>query len=88
MPHKVLVTFSDGMWNIVKKQVSKMGLSEPETVRTMVTWYLEDKAKVDEEIHSQFATHEIMIGALVQILQEKGVISFEDWENRVSAQVE
>lgn len=90
---KVLVTFSDDVWGIIEKNCKpKLGEGDSEVVRQMVMLYLEEKGYLDpkiklDEIKRELATQEIMIGALVQELQDKGIIKFEDWEKKVSDQV-
>lgn len=87
MAKKVLVTLSDVVWNTIKKdQKFKIADSDADAVKSIILAYLEGKST--EEITKELATHEIMIATLVQELSSKGVISFQDWENKVKEQVE
>ena len=50
MPKKVQVTFSDGLWKLVKKLKGILGDTDSEVVRNIVLAYLSEKSYVKEEV--------------------------------------
>lgn len=94
MTKKLLVTFPDTIWKTIEKDVmGKLGNGDSEVIRNMVISYLGDKGYLDPKLklgrlQAELAAHEIMIATLAQILHEKGLISFDDWQKSVSAQLD
>ena len=67
------------------------GDGESEVIRSIVIAYLEDKGYLvkskDNETMKELATQEIMIGALIEVLVNKGHIEREEWEKMVKTQI-
>jgi hypothetical protein len=93
MTVKKLVTFPDGVWRTIEKELMpQMGDGESEVIRGIVIAYLEDKgylvkSKISDTT-KELATHDIMIGSLVQELSTKGIINFKQWEENVQRQIQ
>lgn len=93
MTVKKLVTFPDGVWKTIEKELMpQMGDGESEVIRGIVIAYLEGKGYLvkskDNDTVKELASHEIMIASLVQELSAKGIISFSSWEENVKRQIQ
>lgn len=91
MTKKKLVTFTDQVWEIIEKEIMpKLGYGESEVIRTIVLAYLGEKGyllnpKIDP-VKNELVRQEILVGALVEVLAQKGVITRESWEQMVATQ--
>ncbi|HTH21977.1 MAG TPA: hypothetical protein VL854_07140 [Nitrososphaeraceae archaeon] len=97
MTKKILVTFPDGVWHAIEKDVMpQLGYGDSEVVRGMVMAYLNEKgyllrSKVrasNQELVKELDAQGLMVEALVELLSKNGHIMLDEWRNMVNKKIE
>jgi len=94
---RALVTLPDGVWQVIDEQLKgKIGNGDSEVIRNIVTTYLlergyllkpkEKSASVDQ-IAGELDIHDAMITSLVEVLERKGILKQEEWEQNIKKHV-
>lgn len=68
--------------------MGKFGESDSEIIRNIVIAFLSEQGYLKNENISEDNIQEDMIGAVVDILEEKGVVSGKDIDNKVRKRLE
>lgn len=91
---RALVTLPDGVWKVIDKELKgKIGDGDSEVIRNLVITHLSEKGyllpakgqpsgqigQIADEIEMQ----DTMIDALAEIMEEKGIIRYSDFESRI-----
>lgn len=94
---RALVSLPDGVWQVIDKELKgTIGDGDSEVIRNIVVSHLTEKgylmkpkgAKVEvEQIAGEIDMHDNMITALVELLEEKGQVNYDEWERRVKKKV-
>ena len=90
---RALVTLPEGVWKIIDEELKgKIGDGDSEVIRNIVIAHLTEKGyllppkkgqvQVDQ-IAGELDMHDTMLGALVEVLEEKGHLRYDEWENRI-----
>lgn len=101
MPRRALVTLPDGVWKLIDEQFKgKIGDGDSEVIRNIVMGYLMEKGypfdtkkthKTQsvsiEQIATELDIQEKMIDSLAEILEEKGIIKYNQWEKRTQSKL-
>ena|SRR6476620_9979989 len=90
---RALVSLPDGVWNVIDNDLKgQIGDGDSEVIRNVVIAYLTEKGYLlksnkilgnVDQIASELDIHDTMITALTELLEEKGQINHEEWENRI-----
>ncbi|MHB8702168.1 MAG: hypothetical protein ACYC7D_14270 [Nitrososphaerales archaeon] len=89
---RAFVSLPDGIWDILDRDFKgQIGEGDSEVIRNVVISYLSDRgyfvnekgAPVVDEFQTKLQVMENMITALTEVLEEKGEITYSEWENRV-----
>jgi hypothetical protein len=93
-----LVSLPEGIFNIVKELKGKLGESNSEVVRDIVIAYLNEQgylakgktivskqSKRDKtrDLAEELDVFDTMLSALVELLEEKGILTQKEWERRI-----
>lgn len=93
---RIFVSIPDGVWKIINRDYkTKMGESESEIIRTIVISFLSDKGyfvnskgyEDTNEIHTKIDVLQNMIQSMMELFEEKGTITFAEWEARLKKKV-
>jgi DNA-binding MarR family transcriptional regulator len=90
---RALVSLPNGVWKIIDKELKgKIGDGDSEVIRNLVITHLTEKGyllptknqpsqvgQIADEVEMQDA----MVNALLEILEEKGLLKYSDWEARL-----
>ncbi len=90
---RTLVSLPDELFDIMKtKLMGKFGESDSEIIRNIVIAYLSEKGylsnKEEKSIDDDGNMWEEIIGALVSVLEEKGVIDGKDIDTKMRRRLE
>ncbi|MDG6925642.1 MAG: hypothetical protein JRN09_03720 [Nitrososphaerota archaeon] len=92
---RALVSLPDGVWEIIDKELKgKLGDGDSEVIRNIVISHLMEKGyllppkagglgPVTEGVAGELDMHDTMINSLVELLEEKGELTYTDWERRI-----
>lgn len=90
---RALVSLPDGVWKIIDQELKgKIGDGDSEVIRNIVIGHLMEKGYLLEpkikqisldQIASEIDIHDTMLSSLVELLEEKGGLSYSEWEKRV-----
>jgi hypothetical protein len=92
---RALVSLPDGVWKIIDEELKgKIGDGDSEVIRNIVISHLMEKGYLlpqragelpssTNEIAGELDMQDTMLTSLVELLEEKGGISYSDWEKRV-----
>jgi metal-responsive CopG/Arc/MetJ family transcriptional regulator len=94
---RALVSLPDGVWNVIDKELKgQIGDGDSEVIRNVVIAYLTEKGYLlkpkttkaaasvsTDQIASELDIHDNMISSLAEMLEEKGQLSYDEWERRV-----
>lgn len=94
---RALVSLPEGVWEVIDKQLKgKIGNGDSEVIRNIVLSYLmergyllkpkEKPASIDQ-IAGELDIHDSMITSLVEVLERKGVLTQEEWEQNIKKKV-
>ena len=95
---RALVSLPDGVWKIIDELKGRLGDHDSEIIRNILIAYLSDKgilipsynvrgipsSRVEEEVKMQ----DTMLTSLAELLDEKGLVKYEDWEKRISQKIQ
>lgn len=98
---RALVSLPDGVWDVIDQElIGKLGDGYSEVIRNLVITHLTEKgylmkakegakeANIQvEQIAGELDMHDNMITALVELLEEKGHVTYDEWERRVKKKV-
>lgn len=94
---RALVSLPDGVWKVVDEELKgKIGEGDSEVIRNVMIAYLTEKgyllpSKNQPSQISQIADEiemvDTMINSLAEVLEERGQLSFSDWENRIRKKI-
>ena len=94
---RALVTLPEGIWEVIDKQVKgKIGNGDSEVIRNIVTAYLLErgyllpskaKSASTDQIAGELDIHDAMITSLVEMLERKGILKQEEWEQNIKKRV-
>jgi metal-responsive CopG/Arc/MetJ family transcriptional regulator len=95
---RALVTLPDGVWEVIDNQLKgKIGNGDSEVIRNIVIAYLmerdyltkpKEKSGSIDQIAGEIDIHDAMITSLVELLERKGILKQEEWEQNIKKQVE
>ena len=101
---RALVTLPDGVWKVIDKELKgKIGDGDSEVIRNLViahlterNYLLKPKGKVEEaerpvsieQIAGELDMHDSMITSLVELLEEKGQVRYDEWEKRIKRKLQ
>lgn len=94
---RVFVSLPDGIWKIINKDFkNKMGDSESEVIRNIVISYLSHRGyfvnsqgyEDTSEIYEKLTAYERMLYSMLDLLEEKGAITYPEWENKMKRKVQ
>jgi predicted ArsR family transcriptional regulator len=94
---RALVTLPEGIWKVIDEQLKgKIGKGDSEVIRNMVTAYLLErgyllppkaKSASADQIAGELDIHDAMITSLVEVLERKGILKQEEWEQNIKKHV-
>jgi hypothetical protein len=92
---RVFVSLPDGVWKIINKDFQKMGDSESEIIRNMIISFLSERGyfvnskgyEDTTEIHQKIDVLQKMLMSMIDVLEEKGVMAFPEWESKLKKKV-
>jgi len=95
---RALVTLPEGVWEVIDKQLKgKIGNGDSEVIRNIVIAYLmerdylmkpKEKSATMDQVAGELDIHDAMITSLVELLERKGILKQEEWEQNIKKQVE
>jgi hypothetical protein len=88
---RALVSLPDELFEIIRtKLMGKFGDSDSEIIRSIVIAYLSEHGylKNEEKQSEDVNIQEDMIGAVVDILEEKGVVTGNDIDNKIKKRLQ
>lgn len=94
---RALVTLPDGVWEAIDKQLKgKIGNGDSEVIRNIVVSYLmergyllkpKEKSASMDQVAGELDVHDAMITSLVEVLERKGILKQEEWEQNIKKHV-
>jgi len=94
---RALVTLPEGVWQVIDEQLKgKIGNGDSEVIRNVVLSYLTERGYLlkpkkehisTDQIAGELDIHDSMITSLAEVLEEKGVLTHEEWEKRIKKRV-
>jgi DNA-binding MarR family transcriptional regulator len=94
---RALVTLPEGVWEVIDKQLKgKIGNGDSEVIRNIVLSYLiergyllkpQGKPASMDQIAGELDIHDSMITSLVEVLERKGILKQEEWEQNIKKHV-
>jgi DNA-binding MarR family transcriptional regulator len=94
---RALVTLPDGVWEVIDNQLKgKIGNGDSEVIRNIVISYLmergymlkpKEKSASMDQIAGELDIHDAMITSLVEVLERKGILKQEEWEQNIKKHV-
>ncbi|MFB3889904.1 MAG: hypothetical protein ACE14S_10470 [Candidatus Bathyarchaeia archaeon] len=98
MGRRALVTLPEGVWDVIDNQLKgKLGNGDSEVIRNIVVAYLmerdyltkpKEKSASMDQVAGELDIHDAMITSLVELLERKGILKQEEWEQNIKKQVE
>lgn len=89
---RAFVSLPNGIWDILDRDFKgQIGEGDSEVIRNVVISYLSDRgyfvnekgAPVVDDVFTRLEVMENMMTALTDLLEEKGSITYSEYENRV-----
>ncbi|GIU71304.1 MAG: hypothetical protein KatS3mg003_0783 [Candidatus Nitrosocaldaceae archaeon] len=96
MTRRVYVSLPDGIWDILDKDFkNRIGESDSEVIRNIVIAYLSDRGyfinekgqPIAEDLFTKLEVVDKMVTSLIEILEEKGSITYHEWEKRLEKKI-
>lgn len=97
LSRRALVSLPEGVWRVIDEQLKgKIGNGDSEVIRNIVTAYLLErgyllpqkaKSASTDQIAGELDIHDAMITSLVDLLERKGVLKQEEWEQNIKKRV-
>jgi predicted transcriptional regulator len=94
---RALVTLPEGVWEVIDKELKgKIGNGDSEVIRNIVMAYLLDRGYLlkqkgkpvsIDEIAGELDIHDSMITSLAEVLEQKGIITEQEWEQNIKKKV-
>jgi DNA-binding MarR family transcriptional regulator len=94
---RALVTLPEGVWEVIDEQLKgKLGNGDSEVIRNIVMAYLlergyllnpKEKPASMNQIAGELDIHDSMITSLAEVLEQKGLITQAEWENKVKKKI-
>ena len=99
MKRRALVTLPDGVWRIIEELKGTLGEGDSEVIGNIVIAHLSDKgilipsynikakavaSQTLDEVHMR----ETMLTSLVELLDEKSIIGYDEWEARIRSNIQ
>jgi hypothetical protein len=94
---RALVTLPEGVWEVIDKQLrGKIGNGDSEVIRNIVLSYLiergyllrpQSKSVSMDQIAGELDIHDSMITSLAEVLERKGILTQEEWEQNIKKRV-
>jgi hypothetical protein len=94
---RALVSLPEGVWEVIDGQLKgKIGNGDSEVIRNIVLSYLmergyllkpKEKAASMDQIAGELDIHDSMITSLAELLEQKGVLTQEEWERNIKKRV-
>jgi metal-responsive CopG/Arc/MetJ family transcriptional regulator len=99
---RALVSLPDGIWKVIDNELKgKIGEGDSEVIRNVVISYLNEKGYLlkqkskggipetsVEQIAGEIDMHDTMIESLVEVLEEKGYITSDEWDRRIKKKLQ
>jgi metal-responsive CopG/Arc/MetJ family transcriptional regulator len=95
---RALVSLPDGVWKVIDEQVKDaLGHGDSEVIRGIVMAYLlergyllkpREKSASRDQIAGELDVHDSMITSLAEVLEQKGILTQEEWEKKIKAKIE
>jgi predicted transcriptional regulator len=94
---RALVSLPEGVWEVIDEQLKgKIGNGDSEVIRNIALSYLmergyllrpKEKPASMDQIAGELDIHDSMITSLVEVLERKGILSQEEWEQNIKKHV-
>jgi hypothetical protein len=94
---RALVSLPEGVWEVIDEQLKgKIGNGDSEVIRNIVLSYLmergyllkpKEKPASTDQIAGELDIHDAMITSLVEVLERKGILKQEEWEQNIKKHV-
>jgi len=94
---RALVSLPEGVWEVIDEQLKgKIGNGDSEVIRNIVLSYLiergyllkpKEKPASMDQIAGELDIHDSMITSLAEVLERKGVLTQEEWEQNIKKRV-
>jgi hypothetical protein len=94
---RALVSLPQEVWRVIDEELKgKLGNGDSEVIRNIVTAYMlergyllpsKPKAASNDQIAGELDIHDAMITSLVELLERKGVLKQEEWEQNIKKKV-
>lgn len=101
---RALVSLPDGIWKAIDTELrGKVGEGDSEVIRNIVIAYLTEKGYLFkqkgksgqdsaptsvDQIAGELDMHDTMIESLVEVLEEKGVLTSDEWDRRIKKKLQ
>jgi DNA-binding MarR family transcriptional regulator len=97
LSRRALVSLPEGVWKVIDEQVKDaLGHGDSEVIRNIVMAYLlergyllktKEKPTSTDQIAGELDIHDAMITSLVEVLERKGILKQEEWEQNIKKRV-
>jgi metal-responsive CopG/Arc/MetJ family transcriptional regulator len=97
LSRRALVSLPEGVWQVIDEQLKgKIGNGHSEVIRNIVVAYLlergyllnpKEKPASMDQIAGELDIHDSMITSLAEVLEQKGVLTQEEWEKHIKKRV-
>jgi hypothetical protein len=94
---RALVSLPEGVWKVLDEQVKDaLGHGDSEVIRNIVMAYLlergyllktKEKPESTDQMAGELDVHDAMITSLVEVLERKGILKQEEWEQNIKKKV-
>ena len=94
---RALVSLPKEVWRVIDEELKgKIGNGDSEVIRNIVTAYLLErgyllpqkaKSASTDQIAGELDIHDAMITSLVEVLERKGILKQEEWEQNIKKHV-
>ncbi len=94
---RALVSLPDGAWRVIDELKGTLGDGDSEVIRNIVISHLSEKGILIPqynikgtmgELKDEISTQDTMITALVELLEESGVVKYADWEKKIKLAIQ
>src|SRR3972149_3006851 len=94
---RALVSLPEGVWKIIDEELKGViGDGDSEVIRNIVIAHLTERGQLlkpkkqpipIDHIAGELDMHDAMLSSLVEVLEEKGQITYNEWENRIKKKI-
>ena len=97
---RALVSLPEGVWKVIDELKGTLGDGDSEVIRNIVIAHLSDKgillpsfkvegiASETDQVKQEVRMHDTMLASLVELLEEKGVVGYDEWERRIRGKIQ